>query len=138
MNEPGARPEDGVTRYYNDATQGPACALACQAATVFRNYFVNDVGQAKPHQIDGLADVGELVENSKHGYWRMANGYSLPDKQGGIAKLSDLLRKDPALREQVCARLRIGIHWDTEVTNKEHRVCQVFSSAVPVSYAKAE
>ena len=22
-NEPGARPEDGVTRYYSDATQGP-------------------------------------------------------------------------------------------------------------------
>ena len=47
MNEPGARPEDGVTRYYSDAMQGPACALSCPAGTVFRNYFVNGHGQAK-------------------------------------------------------------------------------------------
>ena len=28
MNEPGARPEDGVTRYYSDATQGLADLVA--------------------------------------------------------------------------------------------------------------
>ena len=44
MNEPGARPEDGVTRYYSDATQGPACAISCPAGTVFRNYFVTRDG----------------------------------------------------------------------------------------------
>ena len=33
-------PEDGVTRYKDDPTQGPACAIAAGAATIYRNYFV--------------------------------------------------------------------------------------------------
>jgi hypothetical protein len=32
-------PEDGVTRYQSDPTQGPACAIAAGAATIYRNYF---------------------------------------------------------------------------------------------------
>jgi len=136
MNEPGARPEDGVNRYYNDATQGPACAVACRAATVFRNYFVNGTGQGHGKQIDCLEDVGELVGNSKNNYWRMVNGYCLPASPDSIGKLSARISSDPALAEAVRSRLRVGVHWDTEVTGKDHRVCQVFSSALPVAYAK--
>lgn len=33
--------------------------------------------------------------------------------------------------------MHIGVHWDTEVANKDHRVCQVFCSALPVAYAKS-
>ena len=33
------QPEDGVTLYAADPTQGPACALACAAGSVYRNYF---------------------------------------------------------------------------------------------------
>jgi hypothetical protein len=33
------QPEDGVTVYAADPTQGPACALACAAGSVYRNYF---------------------------------------------------------------------------------------------------
>jgi hypothetical protein len=33
-------PEQGVARYQNDPTQGPACAIAAGAATIYRNYFV--------------------------------------------------------------------------------------------------
>ena len=47
MVGPSVRPEDGVTRYYADRTQGPACAIACPAATVFRNYHVHGRGQAR-------------------------------------------------------------------------------------------
>jgi hypothetical protein len=32
-------PEHGVTVYSGDPTQGPACALACAAGSVYRNYF---------------------------------------------------------------------------------------------------
>ena len=32
-------PEDGVTVYSSDPTQGPACALACAAGSVYRNYY---------------------------------------------------------------------------------------------------
>ena len=39
MVSPDVTPEDGVTRYQNDPTQGPACAIAAGAATIYRNYF---------------------------------------------------------------------------------------------------
>jgi hypothetical protein len=37
---PRVTPEHGVTRYAHDHTQGPACAIAAGAATIYRNYFV--------------------------------------------------------------------------------------------------
>ena len=40
MTSPHVRPEDGVSRYADDHTQGPACAMAAGAATIYRNYFV--------------------------------------------------------------------------------------------------
>src|SRR5207248_8249126 len=39
MTGPDVSPEDGVTRYSYDHTQGPACAIAAGAATIYRNYF---------------------------------------------------------------------------------------------------
>src|SRR5690349_9119072 len=33
------RPEQGITIYANDCTQGPACSVCCAAGTVIRNYF---------------------------------------------------------------------------------------------------
>ena len=40
MVGPSVTPESGVTGYYYDKTQGPACAISCGAGTVYRNYFV--------------------------------------------------------------------------------------------------
>ena len=37
---PHVVPEDGVTGYFGDRTQGPACAIACGPGTIYRNYFV--------------------------------------------------------------------------------------------------
>jgi len=39
MTAPHVTPEDGVTRYKDDPTQGPACAIVAGAATMYRNYF---------------------------------------------------------------------------------------------------
>ena len=36
---PNEKPENGITKYQWDNTQGPACSIACAAATVYRNYF---------------------------------------------------------------------------------------------------
>ena len=50
--------EQGMTRYAGDPTQGPACAIAAGAATIYRNYFApvgNKFGQTKDRQLDGLA-----------------------------------------------------------------------------------
>ena len=39
MVGPSVTPSSGVTQYFRDKTQGPACAMCCPAGTVFRNYF---------------------------------------------------------------------------------------------------
>ena len=57
MVHPDVAPEQGVTRYECDATQGPACAIAAGAATIYRNYLVplqGGVGQTGQRQIDCL------------------------------------------------------------------------------------
>ncbi len=59
--------------------QGPACAIVCAAATLYRNYFVNGGrGQRKPYQLNLLADVEGIVGNDRHKYWTVKNGYCLP------------------------------------------------------------
>jgi hypothetical protein len=36
---PDIKPEHGISIYQYDKTQGPACSIACGAATAYRNYF---------------------------------------------------------------------------------------------------
>ncbi len=46
---PEITPEDGISVYAYDKTQGPACSIACGPATAYRNYFhawTNAQGQA--------------------------------------------------------------------------------------------
>jgi len=55
MTSPDVRPEDGVTRYGRDKTQGPACAIAAGAATIYRNYFATVDGAEGQTVLIGLA-----------------------------------------------------------------------------------
>ena len=142
MASPYYLPTDGVTIYVNDRTQGPACALACPAALVYRNYLVKHgdnkefTGQ-KQKQIDNLKDVGEVVGNDDYFYWTMQNGYALPINENSIKNLAHRLTNDAALVKRAEDALRVGVHWDTSVKPPEtHRVCQVYASALPVSHAK--
>src|SRR5260370_10912499 len=60
MSGPEVTPEDGVTIYQHDHTQGPACAIAAGAATIYRNYYTpvgGGAGQPKDLQFDGLPDL---------------------------------------------------------------------------------
>lgn len=133
MVGPKITPEQGVTRYENDRTQGPTCAIACPAGTVFRNYFVNGHGQGNGMQIDGASKLAELLDNDHNKYWNMSNGYLLSARPDAMSSLSERLQHEAGLAEMCTAALRVGIHWDTE-TRAGHTVCQVFSSGVPISY----
>ena len=160
MVGPRVRPEDGISMYASDPTQGPACALCCPAATLFRNYFVNGTGQAGRHQLDLLTDVGVVVDNAHGRYWTMENGYCLPVDKASIGRLGERLLADggergraasvsaaagvdcgdaahesTSLARRVHDSLRVGVHWSTSVLKHKHNVCQVFCSALPVSYS---
>jgi len=143
MVGPSITPEKGVTGYFRDRTQGPICAIACPAATIVRNYFAGakwGSGQAGGNQLNMMHDIAQLLDNNKHQYWEMKNGYLLPKTNSSLSELQKRLQDDGELRREVTRNLRVGIHWGTETEKRfghePHTVCQVFSSAVPVAYAK--
>ena len=136
---PLVTPEQGVGIYEYDRTQGPACAIAAGAGTIYRNYFApvnGKVGQSAENQIDCLEDMGEVLGNSKNRLWEMKNGYALPSREG-LTEISNRLQESSeAELDELRKRLRIGIQWNTQVTieNAQHRVSQVYCSALPVAY----
>ncbi len=139
MAAPSLIPELGVGRYEHDHTQGPACAIACGAGTIYRNYFVpvrGGVGQSIDRQIDCLKDIGNALNNHEKIYWEMTNGYALLTPRG-LSELAQTLRAMSQIeRDKLRSLLRIGLHADTEVTlnNAGHRVTQIYCSAMPVAY----
>jgi hypothetical protein len=132
-------PEDGVSDYEHDHTQGPACARAAGAGTIYRNYFapVGDrVGQTGEHQIDTLADLRSALPGGER--ITMRNGYALADSGTLQTIRAALEAASPAELDALRARLRIGLHWDVEVTAagapSGQCVSQAYCSALPVSY----
>lgn len=138
-------PEDGISCYSNDMTQGPACATSCAPGTVVRNYFgLDGSGQSADKQVECLRECEELVENAKKGYWQVVNGYTLSNDYK-LEQLSKVLNQSEEFRDRFRERLRIGVQWDTEVTGSKfgHRpykgpqqlVTQAYCSACSVSYS---
>ena len=146
MVGPDVTPEDGVARYEYDRTQGPACAIAAGAATIFRNYFVaagERQGQTAHHQLDGLADLGAAMSSAlgrpTEALWRTRNGYALASRAGLDMITAYIGALNERARDDLAGRLRIGIHRDVEVTDAPSRpgpfVSQAFCSALPVAYS---
>ena len=112
-------PEQGVTRYQSDPTQGPACAIAAGAATIYRNYFApieGSQGQTAKRQLDGLADVGAALSGALKlpigKLWKMQNGYALGTQPGldAIARYLETLAEDQI--KVLRGKLSVGIHRD--------------------------
>ncbi len=149
MTGPDVTPEDGVTIYQHDRTQGPACAIAAGAATIYRNYFApigDRHGQTTDRQFDGLADLGGALASALHksidDLWEMRNGYALCTRTGLDAIAKHLTALPPKQIEFLRGKLRIGIHRDIEVTDaagdQRPLVSQAFCSALPVQYTSVD
>lgn len=156
MAAPEVSPDAGITCYQHDRTQGPACAMACPAGTVFRNYFINGTGQDCPeHQVNGLKEAHTLLLGMQQhnpqpleSFWSMQNGYCMPESHNALQVACALL--DPSADGGVDRRRRFmdaitfGAHWDTQVRDHAaaaeapvhecHKVAQIFCSALPVAY----
>ncbi|MCZ2114993.1 MAG: hypothetical protein LC131_14355 [Anaerolineae bacterium] len=140
MVSPNVMPERGVGIYEHDHTQGPACAIAAGAGTIYRNYFavVNGaVGQSANNQIDCLADIGSALGNSTNQLWEMKNGYALASYNGLVSIADHLQASDEEGLDSLRNKLRIGIQWNTQVTLQgcKHLVSQAYCSALPVAYS---
>jgi hypothetical protein len=141
MISPGKTPEHGVGIYENDPTQGPACAIAAGAGTIYRNYFVSvngQIGQSETNQIDCLADLGTELGNSDGRLWQMRNGYALASRAGLIEISNRLRESNENGLDELRRLLRIGTQWNTQVTLNDsyHKVSQAYCSALPVAYSK--
>ena len=145
MTSPSVTPEDGVTRYEHDHTQGPACAIAAGAATIFRNYFApldDAAGQTAKRQLDGLAELGEAICEATGGavgsLWSMENGYALCSRAGLAATSDHLATLGSDAIDALRGLLAIGVQWDAEATEATASpaplVSQAFCSALPVAY----
>ena len=140
MVSPQRTPSDGVGIYEHDYTQGPACAMACGAGTIYRNYFVpidTTTGQCNGIQIDTIKDLGAALGNNDNSLWTMENGYALASYDG-LTKISQKLSScTDAEYKELKGKLRVGIQWNSEVTSSENhqRVSQIYCSALPVAYS---
>ncbi len=143
MVSPHITPEKGVGIYEQDYTQGPACAIACGAGTIYRNYFVplyNQTGQSVSNQINCLELIDEELNNEELLLWKMSNGYALVNQEGLLNINSQINNLNQKQKEQLKEKLKIGIQWDTEVTisNSTQIVSQAYCSALPVAYSNVE
>ncbi len=146
MVSPNVTPEEGIGIYDQDRTQGPACAIAAGAGTIYRNYFVpiqTQIGQSADLQIDCLADLGNALGNVNDRLWQMQNGYVITTESSLVAITQQLQRMNDRERDTLRQLLRIGIQWDTQVTLKDnqhqdchHLVSQVYCSALPIAYSQ--
>lgn len=152
-------PEHGVTRYLFDKSQGPACAQACAASTVWRNYFMpmdsgstELRGQRSGCQVNCLRDVQSILGE---GLVDVHNGYTSSTCLEALSeKVQGLSEED---RDMIRAALHVGVQWDAEVTDQriEHKkntesknwerigtavspVTQIFCSALSMHTLTAE
>lgn len=141
MVSPRVTPDDGIGGYEGDFTQGPSCAIAAGAGTIYRNYFVpvkGQIGQSADNQIDCLAGLGQLLGNSDGHLWEMVNGYALASAKGLTEIAQKLSSSDPLELDHFRQALQIGVQWDTQVTLEcaSHTVSQAYCSALPVAYTR--
>lgn len=131
-------PDQGITNYIYDNTQGPACAVACAAGTIFRNYFA----QTTACQINTLDATEKLLSRP---FWNVQNGYIF-STVNHLTQLTRLLKTTPKLVPAIRDSIKVGIQSNTEVLMKNRtepldkdkplpRVTQVYCSAVSCSYS---
>lgn len=141
MTGPSVTPERGVGIYENDPTQGPACAIACGAGTIYRNYFASvgdSIGQSEHNQIDCSSDLGKRLGNGNNQLWSMRNGYLFPTDEGLRQISSQLRQSNEEELDDLRGELRIGLQWQADVSlpGANHRVSQAYCSALPVAYGR--
>lgn len=141
---PKCIPENGISQYSSDCTQGPACALACASGTLMRNYFVNvdnneNIGQTEFSQLNNLSELEKIIDNKKEKYFEIINGYS-------FAKEESLIRLTPIIEfnyEILLESIKIGLHEDVGVVYESRfkeiindiRVTQCYCSALSCAYS---
>eukprot|EP01036_Dinobryon_divergens_P029959 gene29959-39135_t len=163
------QPENGIEIYEFDGTQGPTCALACAAGTAFRNYFVPifrqsdgtldteggetdnlvQLGQSKDVQLNNLDALEKAVDNDRHKYWYVHNGYTFSNDASNLERFLEMLAtKNSEEVNYLMGEIKVGLHKDVGVNfatrydplqqdsgDDMRVVTQVYSSALSCAYS---
>jgi hypothetical protein len=130
-------PEEGITIYVHDHTQGPACAMACPYGTVYRNYFSMPGGmpQTRDSQINTLDD---LIREFKLDLI-YENGYISPKTLQVALEINKML-SNPYNFDKAIKLVKYFIQYNTPVVDDngeaKHTVSQIYCSALPIAYYK--
>ncbi|MCX4246152.1 hypothetical protein [Paraliomyxa miuraensis] len=148
--DPRQVPEDGITDYSTDPTQGPACSLAAAAATVYRNYFcafaapaggkVGGEGQTRERQIDNLDQLAAMLGGPAE-YFEVVNGYTWSDETR-LRRLRERMTAHD--RDRLLGAVKIGLQTGVGVTFARRfaeppqptTVSQAFCSALSCGYTR--
>jgi hypothetical protein len=138
MVNPSKIPEDGITCYQYDRTQGPICAMSAPAGLAYRNYIFNG-GQTQNSQVDMASDLLNFLRNlCPEIEWNMVNGYLMFDKDEDLRRINNILVIDQNFRREARNLIKVGIHSNQGVfidnTKYEHLVNHVYCSGLPISY----
>ena len=141
-------PEQGITIYKDDPTQGPACALACPYATLYRNYFSMPGGKPQKGERD-LSDntsyqINALEEFEKTSGFKLRkeNGYFYPNDVEEAKTINEYLSNTENFWNSVNL-VKYFIHEDTPVVSAINgsvvqNVAQIYCSALPLAYKRQE
>ena len=161
MINPDVKPEEGITIYAEDQSQGPPCAIACAPATVYRNYFAfideGQEGQTRQKQINNLDDLAkELSEtNVTEDFFRLKNGYTTSTSEKILnlnCRINQLLESNPETLDRLRSLIKVGVVSKAEVVinkkpdgfynvvpiSKRNIVTQVFCSAISANSEMGE
>ncbi len=150
MVNPNILPEDGITRYQQDHTQGPLCAMCTPAGLVYRQYLYRfddgTIGQTKSRQIDMSRNARlAIAKITSTGVvsGRFHNGYLFytDDELNKINK--SLIGISPNAinnRRGIRNLIEVGVHQNLGVCingkKYNHHVNHVYCSGLPISYNK--
>lgn len=144
MISPQVMPEDGITGYELDKTQGPTSAVCTGAATAYRNYLIpvqGQPGQNKDRQINCIAPLHKalLAHRTPEGedkYWSVENGYLFANANQLEQVSQTLQARSQAELIALQGCIQFGFLQEAQVTleGAQHCVSQIFCSGLPIGY----
>ena len=143
MASPKYIPEDGITIYYSDNTQGPLCAMCAPSGLAYRNYIYND-GQTENKQIDMSEKLLKYLKSkdptNKNINWNVKNGYLMFNKQEELDTINKLLT-DQTIFDEAKKLIQSGSHskqgilfHDDKLNGKNKLINHVYCSGLPITY----
>jgi len=142
MVNPNVKPEDGITIYQNDQTQGPICVMCTPAGIAYRNYLYEN-GKGINQQIDMSDELLQFLKSyDKSINWQVINGYLFVENTEMLKKINLLLLQSQDIRIMARRKILAGIHNNLGIyiddKSYSHHVNHVLCSGIPISYHKNE